>query len=459
VKLAAPGRRTFPGVGLASGACYIHGVSRLLDADPQVFTHQLLAHGGRAYLVWDHDSQRIVTSAPWLGELAEWLGADDRDFHRHEGLFFGVGPTTGALFGAFVHASVRGQAAGGLRHWPYATLESMVRDGLRLSMGMSRKSALAGLWWGGGKGIIARQDGDRFRDPGYRRTLYREYGAFTTSLRGVYITAEDVGTTPDDLAAVFETTRFAISVPPAVGGSGNPSPATARGVVCAMEGALDHRGAGSLAGKTVAMQGAGNVATYMIDELLARDIGRVIATEISPERCAMLRDRFAGKPVEIRQSTPNDLSIFSEPCDVFAPNALGGVLRPETIPLIAAPIVCGAANNQLLDDRRDDRALAERGIVYVPDYVANRMGIVNCANEQYGHVANDPAIARHFSRDWDNAVFVVTKRMLDLSSREGITTSDAANKLADEACKQPHPIWGHRGRAIIEGLRADGWER
>jgi hypothetical protein len=86
------------------------------------------------------------------------------------------------------------------------------------------------------------------------------------------------------------------------------------------------------------------------------------------------------------------------------------------------------------------------------------MGIVNCANEQYGIVPNDPAVARHFSRDWDNAVFVVTKRMLELSSREGITTSDAANRLADEACKQPHPIWGHRGRAIIEGLRVDGWE-
>ncbi|MCA9684931.1 MAG: hypothetical protein KC457_22300, partial [Myxococcales bacterium] len=128
----------------------------------------------------------------------------------------------------------------------------------------------------------------------------------TTSLRGIYITAEDVGTTPPDLASVFETTRFATCVPPTVGGSGNPSPATAKGVVCAMEAALDHQGKGSLAGKTVAMQGAGNVATYMIDELLARDIGKVVATEISPERCALLRERFAGKPVEIRSSEPGD---------------------------------------------------------------------------------------------------------------------------------------------------------
>lgn len=140
---------------------------------------------------------------------------------------------------------------------------------------------------------------------------------------------------------------------------------------------------------------------------------------------------------------------------MLAPNALGGVLGPETIPMINAPIVCGAANNQLLDDRRDDAALAARGILYVPDFVANRMGIVNCANEQYGNMPGDPAIERHFSRDWDNAVFVVTKRILELAAREGISSSDAANRLADEACRQPHPIWGHRSRAIAEGLAAE----
>jgi leucine dehydrogenase len=427
-------------------------VSSLLDLDPDVFAERLRGHGGRGHLIWDHASETVVASDPWLAELGEWLATDDRDFQRHEGLMFAVGPETGALFGAFIHATVRGQAAGGLRHWPYPTVESLIRDGLRLSLGMSRKNALAGLWWGGGKGIIARQAGDRFRDPAYRRALYREYGAFTTSLRGAYITAEDVGTTPEDLAAVFETTRFATCVPPLVGGSGNPSPATARGVVCAMEGALDQLGKGTLAGKKVAMQGAGNVATFMIDELLARGIGQVVASEISAERCALLRDRFAGKPVEIRESSPGDLRIFAEPCDIFAPNALGGVLSPETIPMLAAPIVCGAANNQLLDDRRDDRALAARQIVYVPDFVANRMGIVNCANEQYGNLPEDPAITRHFSRDWDNAVFVVTKRILALAEREGITTSDAANRLADAACQQPHPIWGHRSRAILMAL-------
>lgn len=435
-------------------------MSAWLERDPAAFAARLAESGGRACLTFDPASGRVVASQPWLDELAAWLGADTRDFHGHEGLFFAVGPETGALLVAAVHKTVRGQGAGGIRQWPYARLEDCIRDGLRLSLGMSRKNALAGLWWGGGKGVIARQAGERYRDPAYRRTLYREYGQFTTSLRGVYVAAEDVGTVPEDLAAVFETTRFATCVPPAVGGSGNPSPATARGVVCAIEAALAHRELGTVAGKTVAMQGAGNVARFMIDALLAREVGKVIATEISAERCALLRERYASAPVEIRETAPGDRSIFAEPCDVLSPNALGGVLGPETIPMIAAPIVCGAANNQLLDDRRDDQLLSARGITYVPDFVANRMGIVNCANEQYGVVGGadgDPAIERHFGRAWDNAVYVVTRRILDHAASEGITSSAAANLLADEACDQAHPIWGHRGRAIIDGLLADGW--
>lgn len=432
-------------------------VTRLLDLDPETFARRLRDHGGRACLTWDFDQGRLVASQPWLDELAAALMADTRDFHRHEGLFFAVGPDTGALFAAFVHNTVRGQGAGGLRYWPYASLDTLVHDGLRLSLGMARKNSLAGLWWGGGKGIIARQAGDRYKDPSYRRTLYREYGRFTTSLRGFYITAEDVGTTPPDVAAVFETTRYAISIPPEVGGSGNPSPATAKGVVCAMEAALDHLGKGSLAGKTIAMQGAGNVAGFMIDELVARGVGKVIATDITQERCDEVRARFAGKPVEIRLAPPGDDAILAEPCDVLAPCALGGILNPTTIPTIQAPIVCGAANNQLLDDRRDDQALRERGIVYVPDYVANRMGIVNCANEQYGSLPHDPAIERHFGREWDNAVYNITRAVLELATKEGITTASAANRLADQACTIPHPIWGHRGKAILAALVAERW--
>ena len=431
-------------------------MTELLDLDPDSFATELTAHGGTAALRWDDASGHMVPTAKWLEPLAAWMTADTRDVHRHEAVFLAVGPQTGALMAAFVHATVRGQAAGGLRFWPYARLEMFLRDGLRLSLGMSRKCALAGLWWGGGKGIVVRRKDAPYQDADYRRTLYREYGAFTTSLRGVYITAEDVGSGPADMAAVFETTRFVTCVASEVGGSGNPSAATAKGVVCAMEGALDHLGRGTLVGKSVAMQGAGNVAGFMIDELVARGCTKIVATEISAERCAEVRARHPGTVVEVRHARPDDRSIFAEPCDVFAPNALGGVLDPETIAMLRTPVVCGAANNQLLDDRRDDRLLAERGIAYVPDFVANRMGIVNCANEQYGSVGVDPSIERHFGRTWDNAVFVVTKRVLARAARDGITTSMAANALADEAGRVPHPIWGHRGRAIIDGLLVRG---
>ena len=124
-------------------------MSGLLELDPEGFIDQLRAHGGRATLYWDDAQGKMVADAPWLDELAAWMTSDTRDVHHHEAVFLGIGPETGALFGAFVHATVRGQGAGGLRFWPYARLEDVLRDGLRLSLGMSRKSALAGLWWGG----------------------------------------------------------------------------------------------------------------------------------------------------------------------------------------------------------------------------------------------------------------------------------------------------------------------
>jgi glutamate dehydrogenase/leucine dehydrogenase len=216
---------------------------------------------------------------------------------------------------------------------------------------------------------------------------------------------------------------------------------------------------GTLKGKRIAMQGAGNVGAAMIQELLDRDVAHVVASDISEPLLAAARDRFHGKPVDLRLATPEDTSIFAEECDVFAPNALGGILNPDTIPLLKTKIVCGAANNQLLDEHRDDQALDKKSVVYVPDFLCNRMGIVNCANEQYGILPEDPAIRRHFGRDWDNALFVVTRKVLERAKAEGTTTSVAANSIADELSNQPHPVWGHRSRAIIDALVAENWHR
>jgi len=428
-----------------------------LEASPNEVAEALRQRGGRAWVVRDPVSRALTTSHAELCELVDFLVRDERDEHDHEGMFFEVGRETGALHTAFVHWTDRGQGAGGVRHWPYESFEALVRDGLRLSLGMCRKNALAGLWWGGAKGVIARQDSERYQDPDYRRVLYREYGEFISSLRGCYVTAEDAGTTPSDMAEVFTRTRHTTCIPTALGGSGNPSAPTAKGVVAAMEGALDFLGQGTLNGKTIAMQGAGNVSGFMIGELLARGAARIVASEISPDRARAVREMHPDPRVEIRDVTADDLGIFSEKCDVFAPNALGGSLNPESIDRLEAKIVCGAANNQLLDDQRDDKALAERGITYVPDYLCNRMGIVSCANEQYGAVPADPAIERHFGRDWENSLFVITQRVLARARDEGVTTATAANRLADELARVPHPIWPDRARQIMQGLLRDAW--
>jgi glutamate dehydrogenase/leucine dehydrogenase len=429
-----------------------------LGSPPEVFADALRGElGGRAWLVRDSETGAYQASSPRLQGLADFLTANDRDARRHEAVFLEAGRGTGVLFAAVIHCTRRGQAQGGVRHWHYDSMEGFLRDGLRLSLGMTRKNALARLWWGGGKGLIARPPGDLAKDPNFRRSLYQEYGAFVSSLHGCYVTGEDAGTNPSDMAEVFRATRFASCIPPERGGAGNPSGMTAAGVVCAMEAALDVLGMGDLAGKTVVLQGTGQVGSAMMRQLLDRGVKRILASEICAERRDALLDAFSGEPVEIRISEPGDISILSEPCDVLAPCALGGVIGPKTIPHIHARIVCGAANNQLLDEQRDATALAARGIVFVPDFVANRMGIVSCANEQYGQVLDDPAVQRHLSRRWEGGIDRTTRRLLEESRGGEITPLAAALRLADALAEQTHPIWGHRAWDIIESLSRDGW--
>lgn len=413
----------------------------------------------RALFRFDDSLDRVVANSTELSDLAEVMNANRRDFAGHRAVFIEVGRDTGTLLTAFLHRVRRGQGAGGVRHWTYVSLSDLLDDGLRLARGMGRKNALAGLWWGGGKGIICA-DPERDRDDeAYRTALYRDYGRFISGLRGAYVTAEDVGTRPADMRSIHETTRFATCVPEDAGGSGNPSRSTARGVVCAMRAALEFAGLGPLVGKRIAMQGTGNVGCFMIEELLAEGVSHIVASDVSAPALAAARARFDGAPVELRLNEPTDVRVFAEPCDVFAPNALGGILNPSTIPQLACKVVCGAANNQLLDDQLDDQLLRERGIVHVPDFVANRMGIVQCANEQYGSLPRDPAILRHFDPSYENSVQRVTLEVLTRARDEGTTPTRAANQLADERMAEDHPLWPGRTEQIIAALCEEGWER
>lgn len=467
---------------------------------PAAFRRLLADAGiGRFFLAWGEEAGDVRASHPELAPLARLLAADRRDFDRHEGIFVQVAPDTGVLQGAFIHRTCRGQAAGGVRFWRYDTVEEFLRDGLRLARGMTHKNALAGLWWGGGKGVMVDEQAAPAGSP-RRRRIYEEYGDLLSSLRGCYVTAEDAGTSAEDMAAVFSRTRFTTCIPPALGGSGNPSAPTARGVVRGMEAALAHLGRGGLAGTTVAVQGLGHVGEPLVELLRERGVARVIGCDLDSARCEALRRRFAGPAgsstagpgaviadagagpgaaggpggpaasftFTARVAGRDDSWILEQPADVFAPCATGGVLGPRTIPRLAARIVCGAANNQLEDPERDDLLLQRRGVLYIPDFLVNRMGIVHCADEQYGYVGEeDPRIAAHLGTSpqaagagaadrWENSIYNLSLAILAEAARRGEPPARVALRLAESRSREPHPIWGHRGAAIIHALTRPG---
>lgn len=342
----------------------------------------------------------------------------------------------------------------------YGTFDAMLRDGLRLSHGMSRKSAAAGIWFGGGKGIVPVMDPRQARSRPFRDVAFREYGSFVSSLQGAYLTAEDLGTNLQDMTQIFKKTRFMTCIPAQLGGNGNPSSKTGRGVCCGIEAALDYCGMGSVAGKRIAVQGVGNVATAMVSRLVDLGVGEVVAADVNPESVARFnaQPKHQGKKVRAHVVKPGDVSILFENADVVAPCATGGCLNPQTIPHIKAKIVCGAANNQLLDELRDNAALRARGIRYTPDYVANRMGVVDCMSEAFGHLSKDPAIEHHYTRESRDGIWQVVHRIFKHADSHGVTEVEAANTLADAAARELNPIWGHRGKAIIDDLVSSHWD-
>ncbi|HEM46619.1 MAG TPA: hypothetical protein ENO23_06185, partial [Alphaproteobacteria bacterium] len=186
---------------------------------------------------------------------------------------------------------------------------------------------------------------------------------------------------------------------------------------------------------------------------------RIVVAEIAETQRQVLQDRFAGDPVEVRAAVSDDPAILREPCDVLVPNGLGGVLDDKTIPVLATRIVCGAANNPLVDERRHARALRARGIVYVPDYVANRMGIVQCADEHAGSLPDDPATLRHLGRDAADSIYATTRRLLADAEAEDITPLEAADRLADVAVETLHPLHGDRAERIVRHLIEGAWAR
>ena len=432
---------------------------------------RLASIGGRGWFAHDPSaSGGVRASHPSLESVADFMREDTvGDYVNHEGVYLQLGKRTGALMGAFVWNTSRGQACGGIRLREYASAEDYLRDGLRLAIGMGRKSALAGLWAGGGKGVIAVDPSrpELCRDPFKRKQMFQDYGDFLSSLRGCYVAAEDAGLNVVDCDTVFSRTRFMTCIDVTKGGSGNPSVPTAAGVATAIEAALDFRSKSTVDGKTIAIQGAGNVARPLMQFLFNLGAKRIVASDIDPDTLERARREVVptskSQSFELRLASPGDLSILSEPCDVLSPCAYGACLTDNTIAALNCEIVVGAANNQLADPSNGDVRIGERGITYVPDFVANRMGIVNCADEFSGRVGRmgdhmaDPIVSRHLVRgsDWENSVFNITQRVLAEAEAKGLTPGQAANEMADAMAEERHPIFPGRSRDIQASLRAE----
>ncbi len=369
------------------------------------------------------------------------------DFKSHECLFIELDDASNSLLTAFVHSTVRGQAAGGVRLNNYDTLEALLMDGLRLSKGMADKNATARLWWGGGKGIIYNSDfrslvGDK------RKAVFNQYGSFISSLNGIYVTAEDMNTKPSDIADIFANTRYCTCIPVDKGGSSNPSTYTAKGVFSGIKAAADYKYGQEvgLKGKTVLLHGAGNVGYHVMEQCIEAG-AKVYVFDINDKTLAHISESFDSKQVEIMR---DEQAFFSKEANIFSANAIGAILHDETIANLNVEIVCGGANNQLLVPEKHSQDLHDRGIIYLPDFFVNRLGIINCANEQYGYV----------KADIDREVELVYTDSLDLLAKAESKKQSPfvmANEIAAERLKEAHPIWGHRGPQLVEEVIKSGF--
>jgi leucine dehydrogenase len=279
-----------------------------------------------------------------------------------------------------IHDTRLGPALGGCRFLAYAKEEDAIIDALRLARGMTYKAALAGLPHGGGKAVLIRPTTQHFD----RAALFRAFGAFIEDLGGHYITAEDSGTGLEDMEVIRTVTRHVTGVDVSHGGSGDPSPFTALGVRRGIEACVKLRlGRSSLSGIHVAVQGVGHVGYHLCKELTAQG-ARLSVADVDPLKAERAVREFGATIV------PLD-SIFEVECDVLAPCALGSALNDQTIPKLKAPIIAGAANNQLAEPRHGDD-LNARGILYAPDYAINAGGLVNVAAEvpQYVEQPENP---------------------------------------------------------------------
>ncbi len=332
----------------------------------------------------------------------------------HEQVVYVADRASGLRAVIAVHSTALGPSLGGVRFWAYPSEAAATADALRLSEAMTYKAALAGLHQGGGKAVVLLDH----PDAPHTEPMLRALGRGIDELGGRYLAAEDVGATPADMAALALETPWVTGVAEAAGGSGDPSPVTAFGVLHAMRAvAVQLDGDASLMGWRVAVQGAGHVGSHLV-RLLVGAGASVVVGDARDERAAAVASALPG--VEV---VPAD-RVLAQDCDLVAPCALGAALTDETVAALRCRAVCGAANNQLAGNDIEDLLVA-RGIAYVPDFVANAGGIINIAEEFTGY-SRDRALARVA------AIFDTVTHVFVTAQERGVSTARAAVLLALE---------------------------
>jgi len=353
-------------------------------------------------------------------------------FAHHDEVVFCHDPRARLKAIIAIHDTTLGPALGGCRMWAYDTDDAALEDVLRLSRGMTYKSAMAGLNFGGGKAVVI---GDPHKDKS--EALLRRLGRFVESLGGQFITGEDVGMSVEDIDVMGQETRFVAGIAER---GGDPSPATAWGVYSGIKAAVRHRlGRDDLGGLGVAVQGLGHVGSRLC-ERLAEAGARLLVTDIDADALRQAVERFSATAV-----APDD--IYDAEVEVFAPCALGAVLNDQTIPRLKAAIVAGSANNQLASAEHG-RALLERGILYAPDYVINAGGLIHVSYEityRGTHFEREVAMA-HVGRLHD--------RLRDLFARaeaDGVPTNEMADRIAWERLEEVRKARAQREPASARG--------
>jgi leucine dehydrogenase len=330
----------------------------------------------------------------------------------HEQVVFCHDPNVGLKAIIAIHNTSLGPALGGTRMWNYKSEEEALTDVLRLSRGMTYKAAAAGLNLGGGKAVIIG-DSKTQKTEG----MFRAFGQFVNSLNGKYITAEDVGTNEKDMEYVFMETPFVTGIPKDFGGSGDPSPYTAHGVLMGIKATAKEKfKTDDLKGMRIAVQGLGSVGSHLVRYLVDEGV-KVLVADIDQEKVKHMVDRY-----KVEAMTPDQI-LFAD-CDILAPCALGAIVNDNTIGKLKCKAISGGANNQLAEPKHGDQ-LRELGILYAPDYVVNAGGLMNVFVELEGY-SPERAIEKT-KRVYDNVL-----KVFEVAKRDNVGTHTAADRMAEE---------------------------